>query len=153
MTGWPEFEKETGAKVSVVYAQTDDEIWSKIKGSEGEDFDLFAVNTSELQRYIDAGLAVPHDLAQMPNQQQTLPQFRDLAQVRGVDARRQGLRHSVRLRFHRADLRHDQGQAAAGFDGGAVGSEIQGQDPALRCQRPQFLVRGAGARASRIRST
>ena len=40
-----EFEKETGAKVSVVFAQTDDEIWSKIKGSEGEDFDLFAVNT------------------------------------------------------------------------------------------------------------
>ncbi|MFZ1426811.1 MAG: extracellular solute-binding protein [Geminicoccaceae bacterium] len=38
----------------------------------------------ELQRYIDAGLAVPHDLAQLPNQQQTLPQFRDLAQVRGV---------------------------------------------------------------------
>lgn len=80
-----EFEQETGAKVSVVYAQTDDEVWSKIKGSEGEDFDLFAVNTSELQRYIDAGLAVPHDLAKIPNQQQTLPQFKDLAQVRGVE--------------------------------------------------------------------
>ena len=80
-----EFEKETGADVSVVFAQTDDEIWSKIKGSEGEDFDLFAVNTSELQRYIDAGLAVPHDLTKIPNQQQTLPQFKDLAQVRGVE--------------------------------------------------------------------
>ena len=79
-----QFEQETGAKVSVVYAQTDDEIWSKMKGSEGEDFDLFAVNTSELQRYIDAGIAVPHDLGQLPNQQKTLPQFRDLATVRGV---------------------------------------------------------------------
>ena len=33
-----EFEKETGANVSVVYAQTDDEIWSKIKGSRGRGF-------------------------------------------------------------------------------------------------------------------
>jgi putative spermidine/putrescine transport system substrate-binding protein len=28
--------------------------------SEGKDFDLFAVNTAQLQRYIDAGLTTPH---------------------------------------------------------------------------------------------
>ena len=100
-----EFEKETGADVSVVFAQTDDEIWSKIKGSEGEDFDLFAVNTSELQRYIDAGLAVPHDLAKIPNQQQTLPQFRDLAQVRGVE--RDGKVYGIPFAFDSIGLIYD----------------------------------------------
>lgn len=100
-----EFEKETGADVSVVFAQTDDEIWSKIKGSEGEDFDLFAVNTSELQRYIDAGLAAPHDLAKIPNQQQTLPQFRDLAQVRGVE--RDGKVYGIPFAFDSIGLIYD----------------------------------------------
>src|ERR1017187_10307197 len=37
-----EFEKQTGADVKVVFIGTDDEIWAKIKGSEGQDFDLFA---------------------------------------------------------------------------------------------------------------
>src|SRR6185369_945409 len=50
-----EFEAQTGANVNVVFIGTDDEIWAKIKGSEGKDFDLFAVNTAQLQRYIDAG--------------------------------------------------------------------------------------------------
>ena len=100
-----EFEKETGAKVSVVYAQTDDEIWSKIKGSEGEDFDLFAVNTSELQRYIDAGLAVPHDLSKIPNQQKTLPQFKDLSQVRGVE--RDGKVYGIPFAFDSIGLIYD----------------------------------------------
>lgn len=100
-----EFEKETGAKVSVVYAQTDDEIWSKMKGSEGEDFDLFAVNTSELQRYIDAGLAAPHDLAKLPNQQHTLPQFRDLSQVRGVS--RDGKVYGIPFAFDSIGLIYD----------------------------------------------
>ena len=100
-----EFEKETGADVSVVFAQTDDEIWSKIKGSEGEDFDLFAVNTSELQRYIDAGLAVPHDLTKLPNQQKTLPQFKDLSQVRGVE--RDGKVYGIPFAFNSIGLIYD----------------------------------------------
>ena len=46
-----DFEDETGVDVNVVFIGTDDEIWAKIKGSEGKDFDLFAVNTAQLQRY------------------------------------------------------------------------------------------------------
>ena len=61
-----EFEQETGVDVNVVFIGTDDEIWAKIKGSEGKDFDLFAVNTAQLQRYIDAGLVTPHDLSKVP---------------------------------------------------------------------------------------
>ena len=107
------FEKQTDADVSVVYVGTDDEIWAKIKGSEGEDFDLFAVNTAQLQRYIDAG---PGDaLRPRPDAQ---PE-EDAAALSGPrqghrrDARRQGLRHPLRVRFDRPDLRQGQGQAGA----------------------------------------
>jgi len=79
-----EFEQETGADVNVVFIGTDDEIWAKIKGSEGKDFDLMAVNTAQLQRYIDAGLVTPHDLEMLPNQKETLPRFRDLTKVEGT---------------------------------------------------------------------
>jgi putative spermidine/putrescine transport system substrate-binding protein len=79
-----EFEQQTGAKVNVVFIGTDDEIWAKIKGSEGKDFDLFAVNTAQLQRYIDAGLTTAYDLDKIPNQKETLPRFRDLTKVQGV---------------------------------------------------------------------
>src|SRR5262249_37010453 len=72
-----EFKGQCGCDVSVVFIGTDDEIWAKIKGSEGKDFDLFAVNTAQLQRYIDAGLTTPIDLDKIPNQKQTLPRFQD----------------------------------------------------------------------------
>lgn len=79
-----EFEQETGADVNVVFIGTDDEIWAKIKGSEGKDFDLFAVNTAQLQRYIDLGLTTPYDMDMLPNQKETLERFRDLAKVSGT---------------------------------------------------------------------
>ena len=79
-----EFEKENNVDVKVVFIGSDDEIWAKIKGSEGKDFDLFAVNTGQLQRYIDINLVTPYDLAGLPNQKQTLPLFNDLTKVQGV---------------------------------------------------------------------
>src|SRR5437773_11467679 len=57
------FEAQYKVDVNVVFIGTDDEIWAKIKGSEGKDFDLFAVNTAQLQRYLDLGLVAPYDLA------------------------------------------------------------------------------------------
>lgn len=80
-----EFEKQSGADVKVVFIGSDDEIWAKIKGSEGKDFDVMAVNTGQLQRYIDAKLVQPIDLAKVPNQKANqLPIFNDLAKVKGV---------------------------------------------------------------------
>src|ERR1700741_1973023 len=63
-----EFQDQTGAVAKVVFIGTDDEIWAKIKGSEGKDFDVFAVNTAQLQRYIDAKLVTPIDIDKIPNQ-------------------------------------------------------------------------------------
>lgn len=79
-----QFTDTTGIGVDVVFIGSDDEIWAKIKGSEGQDFDVFAVNTAQLQRYIKAGLVTPIDVAQLPNQKEVLPRFRDLASVSGV---------------------------------------------------------------------
>ena len=48
------------------------------RAAKGKDFDVFAVNTAQLQRYIDAELVTPIDLAKLPNQKEVLPRFRDL---------------------------------------------------------------------------
>lgn len=100
-----EFEKESGADVSVVFIGTDDEIWAKIKGSEGKDFDLFAVNTAQLQRYIDAGLTTPIDLSKIPNQKKVLPRFRDLSKVKGV--MRNGKVYAIPYAFDSIGLIYD----------------------------------------------
>jgi len=100
-----EFEKETGAKVNVVFIGTDDEIWAKIKGSEGKDFDLFAVNTAQLQRYIDARLVTPYDMSKVPNQKDTLPRFRDLSKVSGV--MRDGKVYAIPFAFDSIGLIYD----------------------------------------------
>jgi putative spermidine/putrescine transport system substrate-binding protein len=77
------FTAETGIDVEVVFVGSDDEIWAKIKGSEGKDFDVMAVNTAQLQRYIDAKLVTPWDLAAIPNQKGVLPRFQDPAKITG----------------------------------------------------------------------
>lgn len=100
-----EFEKASGADVSVVFIGTDDEIWAKMKGSEGKDFDLFAVNTAQLQRYINAGLTTPIDLSKIPNQKNALPRFRDLSKVTGV--MRDGKVHAIPFAFDSIGIIYD----------------------------------------------
>ncbi|MCX5579332.1 ABC transporter substrate-binding protein [Kaistia terrae] len=79
-----DFTKQSGIDVDVVFVGSDDEIWAKIKGSEGKDFDVMAVNTAQLQRYIDADLVKPWDLSKIPNQKDVLPRFQDLSKITGM---------------------------------------------------------------------
>jgi len=99
------FEQKYGVDVSVVFIGTDDEIWAKIKGSEGKDFDLFAVNTAQLQRYIDLGLTTPYDMAKLPNQRKVLTRFRDLSKVTGV--MRDGKVHAIPYAFDSIGIIYD----------------------------------------------
>ena len=99
------FEAEYKVDVNVVFIGTDDEIWAKIKGSEGKDFDLFAVNTAQLQRYLDLGLVAPYDLAKVPNQKETLPRFQDLTKVSGV--MRDGKVYAIPYAFDSIGLIYD----------------------------------------------
>src|SRR4051812_20404366 len=99
------FEAEYKVDVNVVFIGTDDEIWAKIKGSEGKDFDLFAVNTAQLQRYLDLGLVAPYDLAKVPNQKETLARFQDLTKVTGV--MRDGKVYAIPYAFDSIGLIYD----------------------------------------------
>jgi putative spermidine/putrescine transport system substrate-binding protein len=104
-----EFEEKTGADVEVAFIASDDEIWAKMMGSEGKDFDIFAVNSAQLQRYIDAGLTTPIDLAAIPNQPATLPRFNDLTKVQGIT--RDGKVHAIPFAFDASGgLIYDKGK-------------------------------------------
>ncbi|WP_246737293.1 ABC transporter substrate-binding protein [Nordella sp. HKS 07] len=109
-----EFQEQTGISPKVVFIGTDDEIWAKIKGSEGKDFDVFAVNTAQLQRYIDAGLTTPHDLAKLPNQKKVLPRFQDLAQIRGI--MRDGKVHAIPFCFDSIGIIYDKAKVSPAPD-------------------------------------
>ncbi|MCX5518305.1 ABC transporter substrate-binding protein [Kaistia defluvii] len=100
-----DFTKETGIDVDVVFVGSDDEIWAKIKGSEGKDFDVMAVNTAQLQRYIDADLVKPWDLSKIPNQKQVLPRFQDLSKITGVT--RDGKAYGIPFCFDSIGLIYD----------------------------------------------
>lgn len=95
------FEQRTGSKVEVTFVDSDEVLWDKITGGTGsttasgqadsaataketESFDVLAVNTAELQRYIERGLVQPIRTSSIPNLARLLPRFRDLAALPGV---------------------------------------------------------------------
>ena len=78
------FEQRTGAKVEVTFIDSDDTLWQRINNNQAQDFDVFAVNTAELQRYISGGLVVPIDTAQVPNLAKQLPRFRNPSGIPGI---------------------------------------------------------------------
>lgn len=76
-----EFEHRFKVTVELSYANSDDDLWYKINGG---GYDVFAVNTAELQRYIEQGLSVPITLDHIPNHARQLPRFQDLNAIPGL---------------------------------------------------------------------
>lgn len=76
-----EFEEQTGASVNVSYAGSVDEMFAKMASSKGADFDLVAVDTSSIPRYIDAGLIAPIDLTKLSNFNNLLPEFQAVKEL------------------------------------------------------------------------
>lgn len=72
------FKAEFDANVSVSYAGSVDEMFAKMQGSQGADFDLISVDTSGFDRYIGAGLFAALDLAKIPNAANLSPAFENL---------------------------------------------------------------------------
>ena len=64
--------------VEVTQVDSDDVLWQLISDDKSPGFDVFAVNTAELARYISAGLASPIDRSQIPNSRLQIPRFRDM---------------------------------------------------------------------------
>lgn len=78
------FEQRYKVKVEVTLISSDDTMWERLSSGQGENFDVFAVNTAELQRYIDKGISTPLIPANIPNTAKQLPRFLDLAAIPGI---------------------------------------------------------------------
>lgn len=78
------FEEKTGAKVEVTLVDSDDVLWEQVSSAQTPGFDVFAVNTAELARYIDAGLVSPLNQDQIPNTKLQSPRFRNVDAVPGI---------------------------------------------------------------------
>jgi putative spermidine/putrescine transport system substrate-binding protein len=78
------FEQRTGAKVEVTFIDSDEVMWQKLSKNNAQDFDVFAVNTAELQRYIQAGLVVPINTSSITNINTQLPRFREVKNIPGL---------------------------------------------------------------------
>jgi len=73
------FEEKHGVKTSIVYAGSVDEMFAKMQGSQGTDFDIVAFDTSAFARYMNASLIKPLDLSKIPNAANLLPAFKSVA--------------------------------------------------------------------------
>ena len=88
------FTARTGVRVEVTVVDTDEALWQQLHaagqahGTQG--FDVFAVNTAELQRYVASNLVQGIDVRRIPNTRLQLPRFRDRAAIPGLV--RQGAR-------------------------------------------------------------
>jgi putative spermidine/putrescine transport system substrate-binding protein/spermidine/putrescine transport system substrate-binding protein len=71
------FEKRTGATARVTYTGSVDEMFAKMQGSDGADFDVLAFDTGSFKRYIEQGLIQPLDMAKLPDAKNLQPAFRD----------------------------------------------------------------------------
>jgi putative spermidine/putrescine transport system substrate-binding protein len=79
-----EFERRHDAEVVLTLVDSDDVLWARMQHGNGTDFDVFAVNTAELQRYVEKGLAVGIEPKSIPNRTRQLPRFRELAAIPGL---------------------------------------------------------------------
>jgi putative spermidine/putrescine transport system substrate-binding protein len=80
------FEQSHKAKVEVevTYIASDEDLWRKLSLTQGADFDTFAINTAELQRYINRGWVAPIALKAIPNTRLLLPRFAQLGAIPGL---------------------------------------------------------------------
>lgn len=102
------FEEKHRVHAEVTTIDSDLDLWKKISDSDGRDFDVFAVNTAELQRYIRRNLVVPIERKALPNLTRQLPRFRDTRAVPGIE--RDGLLYAVPYTYSEMGLIYDPQQ-------------------------------------------
>ena len=101
------FKQATGATVNVVYTGSVDEMFAKMQGSKGADFDVVAFDTSAFARYIDGGLIQPLDEAKLPNLANLDAAFKDVPAVM-----RDGKRYGAPFAWGSLPLVYDADQVA-----------------------------------------
>lgn len=79
-----EFEQRTFSKVELTTVESDTELWQRFSHNDGADFDVIAVNTAELQRYIRQHLVAAINPVSIPNLARQLPRFRQRQEIPGL---------------------------------------------------------------------
>ncbi|WP_341677201.1 extracellular solute-binding protein [Niveibacterium sp. SC-1] len=77
------FERKHGVEVEVLEVGSDDALWEQAT-AEARGYDVIALNTAELQRYVDAGLVQPLRMRNIPNAQQQAPRFQNANDIPGL---------------------------------------------------------------------
>jgi putative spermidine/putrescine transport system substrate-binding protein len=104
------FEQRSKVRVDLTVVASDAVMWEKMSANQGGDFDVFAVNTAELQRYIKHGLVQPVDARAIPNTRRQLPRFRDLGAIAGLV--RDGKTYGIPFTYAEMGLIYDRSQFA-----------------------------------------
>jgi putative spermidine/putrescine transport system substrate-binding protein len=104
------FEQRHAVHVDLTLIANDEALWEKVSADQGSAFDVFAVNTAELQRYIDARLVQPIDTSAIPNTQRQLPRFRKTGDIAGLS--RDGKTYGVPYTYAEMGLIYDRSQFA-----------------------------------------
>lgn len=102
------FETRHLVKVDLTLVDSDEALWEKVSADRGANIDVFAVNTAELQRYIDEGLVRPIDVTTIPNTRRQLPRFRDLTRIAGLT--RDGKAYGIPYTYAEMGLIYDRKQ-------------------------------------------
>ena len=102
------FEQRYAVRAEVTTIDSDLDLWKKISTNQGRDFDVFAVNTAELQRYLRQDLVLPIERKAVPNLSRQLPRFRDTRAVPGIE--REGKLYAVPYTYSEMGLIYDPQQ-------------------------------------------
>ncbi len=79
-----QFEARTHINIDVTVVYSDDELWNRANNNKGRPYDLIAVNTAELQRYIDKGLVRAIDTSVIPNLKNQVGRFQQRGEIPGI---------------------------------------------------------------------
>jgi len=102
------FEERYKVKVQVSIVSSDESLWERVNANSGTNVDVFAVNTAELKRYVDAKLVVPLNLPNIPNTQTQLPRFRNLGAIPNIV--REGRVYALPYTYSEMGLIYDRQQ-------------------------------------------
>ena len=75
------FEEQSGCAVKSTFTGSVDEMFAKMRGSDGADFDLISIDTSLFGRYVEQDLLQPYDMSKIANTSNLLTAFQSVAEV------------------------------------------------------------------------
>lgn len=104
------FEQRHDVHVDLTLIASDEALWQLLSADQSDNFDIFAVNTAELQRYIDGKLVQVIDPAAIANTRRQLPRFQDLKAIPGLV--RDGKAYGIPYTYSEMGLIYDRSQFA-----------------------------------------